>query len=218
MYDKKYTKFTQIITILLVSQGSHACNTHSRGREHSSRCSIKRQVNSVPFYPPPGKPPANPNTKRTSGSAHLNQTRLDINKLDQIVDQYFLQGLAPSTQHTYESAKRRYLGFCQSVNLPAIPAKEHQLCLLAAFLAEDGLLHKTIKCYLSAVQHHHIMTGVSDPGISNIPWLEMVVRGTKLAQAKKGCQERTQLPMTPDTMLKLKTAWNPSSTFKATML
>jgi len=52
-------------------------------------------------------------------------------------------------------------------------------------LAEDWLLHKTITCYLSAVQHLHIMTGAPDPEISNMPWLKQVLKGIKSVQAKE---------------------------------
>ena len=134
------------------------------------------------------------------------------------MDQYFLQGLAPATQRTYDSAKRRYLALCQLLKSPAVPASEHQLCLFAAFLAQDGLLHRTIKCYLSAVRHLHISRGSPDPGISNMPRLEQVLKGIKAVQAKQERKGRTRLPMTPEIMMKLKAVWNPGQMFNATML
>ena len=48
----------------------------------------------------------------------------------QTVDRYFLQVLAPLTQCTYTSAKNRYIRFCQTFQLSAIPANEHDFQLL----------------------------------------------------------------------------------------
>lgn len=99
--------------------------------------------------------------------------------------------------------------------MPAVPANEHRLCLFAAFLGEDQLLHKTIKCYLSAVWHFHIMMGAPDPKISNMPRLEQVLKSVQAMQELWG---QAKLPMTPDIMLKLEEIWSSGKTFNSTLL
>ena len=134
------------------------------------------------------------------------------------MDLYFLNGLAQSTRRTYDSAKRRYLSFCQKTNLTPLPAGEHQLCLFVAFLAQEHLAHKTIKGYLSAVRHLHIAAGVPDPKVGNMTRLEQVLRGIKSLQAKEHRQGRVRLPMTVDIMLKLYRFWRLGRSYDGTML
>jgi len=124
------------------------------------------------------------------------------------VDFYFRQGLAASTQRTYTSAKNRYLEFCQRAGLAPLPASEDQFCRFVSFVADQGLAHKTIKCYLSAVRHLHIASRLPDPNISSMSRLEQVLRGIKSQHAKKGRQPRQRLPITPDILLILRTVWN----------
>ena len=128
------------------------------------------------------------------------------------MDQYFLQGLAPATQRTYQSAKNRYINFCRTFQLLAIPATEQQLCRFSAFLAESNLMHNSIKYYLAAVRHLHITVGAVDPHISSMPRLQLVLKGIKHQQAKEQHMEQPRLPITPTILRKLKDVWlsNPS--------
>jgi len=128
--------------------------------------------------------------------------------LDRSVDFYFRQGLAASTQRTYTSAKNRYLEFCRQAGLAPLPASEDQFCHFVSFVADQGLAHKTIKCYLLAVHHLHIASTLPDPNISSMSRLEQVLRGTKSQHAKKGWQPRQCLPKMPDILLILRTVWN----------
>ena len=68
--------------------------------------------------------------------------------------------------------------------------------LFAAYLALNGLKWQTIKTYLSAVRHHHLVKGpqgsVSD---SARPRLQLMLRGIKKATATRPTKAR--LPITP---------------------
>ena len=106
---------------------------------------------------------------------------------------FFRNGLAESTQRSYNSAKRQYIHFCKSHNMSPIPASERQLGQYVSYLALANLAHSTIKCYLAAVRHLHIAEGAADPQISRMARLEQILRGIKLTQAK-GTGRRKERP------------------------
>ena len=86
---------------------------------------------------------------------------------------------------------------------------ERVLCCFCAHLANEKLKHKTIKVYLSAVQHMQIAAGQNDPfGAGSVPMskLEYVLRGIKMNEAaqQKGEGERARLPITPPLLLRIK--------------
>ena len=124
---------------------------------------------------------------------------------------YFQNSLAPSTQRTYTSAKNRYSQFCNQYNFPVLPVSEHQLCQYVSFLAEAGLSHVSIKCYLSAIRHLQIAHSLPDPHISSMPKLEGVIKGIKSQQAKKQPVVRPRLPITPVIMQKMRAVWEKDS-------
>ena len=68
----------------------------------------------------------------------------------------FKKGLATATQNVYTSAKKRFMSFCDRFSNALLPASEENLCAFVSFLSADGLTHKTIKCYLSAVRNLHL--------------------------------------------------------------
>ena len=76
---------------------------------------------------------------------------------------YIHSALAPSTKRTYGTGERRYLQFCVAGAIAPLPTSESILCHYVAFLAKDNLKHQTIKTYLSAVSHMHIVAGKGDP-------------------------------------------------------
>ena len=53
-----------------------------------------------------------------------------------------------------------------------------------SYLAEDGISHASVKCYLSALRRMQIAQCFPDSLISNMPKLEAVVKGIKAQQAK----------------------------------
>lgn len=94
-----------------------------------------------------------------------------------------------------------------------VPVTEDKLCSFAAYLAHDGLSYQTIKCYLSAIKHLQIESGMNDPRINEMAKLEHVLRGIKREGSKKNVTTKPRLPMTPATLGKLKSVWeaNPSA-------
>ena len=121
---------------------------------------------------------------------------------------YFRSGLAPSTHKSYDSAKRRFLGFCTKAQLNPLPVSENLLCRYVTFLAEDGLAPKSIKLYLSAVRHLQVSMNFPDPKIGDMAHLEQVVKGAKREHAKKNPDKRERLPITPELLMRMKKVWS----------
>ena len=100
---------------------------------------------------------------------------------------------------------------------------ENHLCYFVSTLAEEGLQHQTLKCYMSALRYAQIARGFADPfaGVS-LPCLEFVLKGVKKTRAEEGeGQGKPHLPITPSILKYLRSAWsiggmNPS--FDQTML
>ena len=120
---------------------------------------------------------------------------------------FFAKGLADSSQKTYKSGENRYLRFCQSVHCSPLPASEETLCKFVSYVARQGLKHRTIKTYLSAIRFLHIRSGYRDPFLSHMPRLGYTVKGIKRVEAEKGGGQRTRLPMTPPLLRRLKNVW-----------
>ena len=98
--------------------------------------------------------------------------------------------------------------FCQRASFSPLPTLEAVLCLFVAFLAGEHLAHATIKSYLSAVCHTHIMQGFADPFVNAQPQLQLYIalRGIKRQQ---GPPKRRRLPITPDILRAVRAYWNP---------
>lgn len=111
---------------------------------------------------------------------------MDNNELEQMVQKYLGQAIAPSTLRTYKSGKARFSHFCEEYNYPLLPVSEDILCKYVAFIANQGLKHATIKTYLSAIRHMQIVSGYGDPFKGQMARLEYVMRGVKYAEAKTG--------------------------------
>ena len=88
------------------------------------------------------------------------------------------------------------------------PLQEDTLCRYVAHLAGEGLKHRTIKAYLSAIRCLQIQNEMGNPFISgSMPRLEYVLGGIKRVEASSGRQTRTRLPITPDILMKLRDIW-----------
>ena len=143
-----------------------------------------------------------------SGSA-----RLDSDKLDQFTHHLFLKGLASSTQQAYRSAQ---WGFLHQGGTPgrasegrqAVPASEEGLCRFMARLAGDGLMHRTIKSYLSGVRHLHIEEGLPNSFIQPVHRLHYYLRGVKRLEGEKGVVGRERLPISPNILRRIKKVWD----------
>ena len=60
----------------------------------------------------------------------------------------------------------------------SLPLSEDTLVSYVAFLAQEGLKHQTIKCYLSAIHHFQIAASMPDPFYNaSFPYLEYVLKG-----------------------------------------
>ena len=92
-----------------------------------------------------------------------------------------------------------------------MPATERLLCRFVTFLTKEGLKLRTIKVYLSAVRFLHIEEAGTDPFLPTQPRLHYILQGIKRAEAEKGVEKRTRLPITPNILRKIKEAWEASA-------
>ena len=134
----------------------------------------------------------------------LATTRWDLAPIQEAVQYYFTNALAPSTQKCYNAGQQHYIQFCTQADLIPIPTSENTLSLFAAYLARSGLAYSTtVKVYfssvgnlhLSCIQHIAYQTALT-------PRLEQILRGIKREQAFT-CSARIRLPITIDIMHKI---------------
>ena len=183
---------------------------HVEGRLNVAADALSRDNLSLFRYHVPDAHPSP--TQGAGGVAGNSAARLDLQKLEETVQFYFTKGLAQSTLRTYRSGKDRYLKFCSQAILNPLPVSEQVLCSFVSHLAQQGLKHRTIKVYLSAVRHLQIAGNYPDPfGGSPMPKLEYVLRGVKKDEAEKGEGQRSRLPITPEILRRLKSQWEPTA-------
>ena len=181
---------------------------HIPGKNNEAADAISR--NNLPlFYSQVPNAMGSPHTNSTTGSggAGLQPSRLAVERLDQLVQFYFKQALAPATTRSYESAKKRYLAFCATIQSGPIPVTEARLLHFVAALAAEGLTYTTIKCYLSGIRHLQLSYGMGDPKVGNMATLQHVLRGIRSTQSRRGQQPRPRLPITPTILAKLRQVW-----------
>ena len=86
-------------------------------------------------------------------------------------------------------------------------------------LANEGLRHRSIKVYLSAVRHLQISANMPDPfGGQPMSRLEYVLRGIKKQEAEKGEGPRERLPITPALLRRLHAVWEPDAELRDTKM
>ena len=142
--------------------------------------------------------------------AATQRTRLDIPQLEDAVSSYLAGALAPATLRVYGSGRRRYMAFCSAADISPLPLVEHALCMFVTYLARDGLTHQTIKSYLSAIRHYHILAGQGDPFIGNpFPLLQYVLRGIKRSPVHS--RRLPRMPITPTILRAPKDQWATAS-------
>ena len=127
-------------------------------------------------------PQANPlpspiKTSRDFGFINSEAIRLEVSRLDQAVDFYFRQRLAPSIHKVYSSAQKRYSDYCSLHHLLLLPVSEEQVCKFISYLADTKLLHLSIKVYLSVLRQLHIANNHPDPKIGDMTKLDSGFRG-----------------------------------------
>ena len=109
------------------------------------------------------------------------------------------------------SGENRFIRFCRSVDVTPLPASEDILCKFVSWVSQEGLKHRTIKTYLSAIRYLHIRSGLPDPFASRMPRLGYTLKGVKRVEAEKGVGQRSRLPITPPLLRKLKGVWERSA-------
>ena len=86
--------------------------------------------------------------------------------------------------------------------------REDTLCRFVAFLGQQNLKHRSIKCYLSGVRFAQIHLNLGDPFRNKaMPRLEYVLTGIKQVQAKSGAPPKPRLPITPELLEHLRAEW-----------
>ena len=114
--------------------------------------------------------------------------------LNNDISYYLGLSIAASTKQTYSSAEKRFLEFCLLYRPPFgkfMPVDENTLVQYAAYLARS-IKYSSIKSYLAAVRHLHILNGY-DLDFKKYPRLQLICKGIKRAQ---GCSTRVRLPIT----------------------
>ncbi len=64
------------------------------------------------------------------------------------------------------------------------------LCQFVALLAEEGLMHSSIKVYLAAVRQFQVEAGKGDPSLGRMAKLGQVVQGVQRLRAEQGKRKR----------------------------
>ena len=126
------------------------------------------------------------------GADSCDTTRLVISSLERQAQVYLPNGGSANTQKTYSSAQKFYLDFCSRLDLNLMPASESQLILFATELAQSRT-ESTIRSYMSAVRHLHIIHGYENP-LASKPRLELVLKGIRRIKPKSSAP---RLPITP---------------------
>ena len=128
---------------------------------------------------------------------------MDLAPIQEAVQYYFTNGLAPSTQRCYSAGQQRYIQFCTQADVIPIPTSENTLSFFAAYLARSGLAYSTIKVYFSSIGNLHLSCSQHIAYQTALtPRLEQILRGIKREQAFTR-SERIRLPITIDIMHKI---------------
>ena len=121
---------------------------------------------------------------------------------------YLGKCVAPATRAAYASAQRRCANFCQQFTIgDPYPLSEGTLCRFVAFLAHEGLKHRTIKAYLSGLRFAQIHHDLGNPFVGNLPRLEYVLAGVKRSEAHTSAAPKPRLPITIEILQQLKAIW-----------
>ena len=104
--------------------------------------------------------------------------------------------MASNTRVTYRAGIRRYINFCKATNRRILPTSERTLVLFVTHLATGNISQATIKVYLSAVRHIHVLRGLHTSFSRQLtPRLQVILRGIKKQQAVSH-PHRVRLPIT----------------------
>ena len=157
-----------------------------------------------------GLPSPSSNCIGASGTDPHPIPQMDISHLDGIVQYFIGCSIASSTRAAYKSAQRRYHAFCTlfGVEQP-YPLREETMCRFVAFLAGEGLKHRSIKAYLAGVRFANIAQDYGNPFLNGaMPRLEYTLWGIKKHEVLSGAPPpKPRLPITISVLRSLKSVW-----------
>ena len=89
-------------------------------------------------------------------------------------------GLAPNTATSYDSKLAKFLFYCDSAGLSAMPASQSTVLRYIGHMAREGTVHvDNVQPYLSCINTAHVSVGLDPPAI-----------GPSVSQARKGWRQR----------------------------
>jgi len=95
-------------------------------------------------------------------------------------EHYIILGLSHSTKKT---GWRKFTTFCAETQLTAIPATEETLLLFSTSMAASRISHGSIKVFLSAICHTHVLPGLhNDLSHQFTSRLQLALVGIKRSQ------------------------------------
>ena len=116
---------------------------------------------------------------------------MTLNHLSSITHGYLTEGLAPATRCTYSAGEQSFTSFCNASGNQVLPASKN-------------ISHATIKVYLVAICHMHVIAGMHSSFEEQLtPTLQLALRGIKRTQTIVTPQ-RTRLPITLQIMCAIK--------------
>ena len=79
----------------------------------------------------------------TAGTGDRHDSAMDKSRLDDTVEYFLGNCVAPSTCTAYKSAQNCYIVFCSRFGMSAPYPLQDMLCSYVAYLVKDGLKHRT---------------------------------------------------------------------------
>ena len=128
-------------------------------------------------------------------------SRLALCEVEGGLQRFMAAGIATSTVKSYGMGRHHYKDFCRECGLIPYPALEGVLLRFIASLGMPKISRKTIKVYLSAIRHHHVVSGWSFGGCSSRMYL--VLQGIKKCN---GVPQNSRFPIMADLLPVIKKA------------
>ena len=107
-------------------------------------------------------------------------------------------GIRKSTSKSYASSQNRFLSFCDSLRIKALPTSEKTILTFTAYLYKCGLTPSAVNGYLSAIRNLNIINGHSVPEFRS-PRVKLALKAI-MQQAK---QPTKKLPLTFEKLCQL---------------
>ena len=114
-------------------------------------------------------------------------------QLDATLQRYMAASLAINSKKTYSSDEKRYIEFCQRLNIAPrsiLPDDENRLTLFSTYMT-SYVKTETIKVYFAAITYMHIINGYN-LNLQSFLRLQYILKGIKRTQ---GESKRIRLPI-----------------------